>query len=238
MGSFTGLCGCPFLYRIQVVKGHTPFEGGSQQHRAQRLEQVARPPFLITRDPQNSKAEVIIHADDVGEDVVAEVVRALPRRGRRGGVPLPGARVDRRVAHPIPLTVDDVMGEFHVLDAFGYRQGAGAQHPSGPSFAHTDDEPCRDLEASLNGDGAPDVCAVLHAERILDVATNRVQLDRERLYIRIAQMGVFRYFGNGHRCLPRPGKGEVRHCLRHGMQRPAVRLEHSLSTCYRLWGRT
>ena len=40
VGVFTGLGGFGLLYRVQVVKSHAPFEGGSQQHRAQRLEQI------------------------------------------------------------------------------------------------------------------------------------------------------------------------------------------------------
>ncbi len=60
----------------------------------------------------------------------------------------------------------------------------------------------RDLEASLKGDGATDVLTVLRAERVLDVAANCVQLSRERLDIRVVEMGVFGYFGDGHRGLP------------------------------------
>ena len=110
--------------------------------------------------------------------------------------------MDFRVVHPIPLTMNDVVREFHVLDAFGRRQRDSPEHQSGSGLAQADGEPRRNLEASLEGDGATDVLTVLVAERVLDVTTNCLQLSRERLDVRIGEMGVFGYFGDGHRGLP------------------------------------
>src|SRR6185312_13002196 len=109
--------------------------------------------------------------------------------------------VDFRVVHPIPLTVADVVGEFHVLDALGQGQGRGADGPSGLAAAGTDNESRGNLEASLKRDGAPDICAVPLAARILDVATDRLQFGRKGLDVRLAQMGVFGYVCDGHRRL-------------------------------------
>ena len=49
--------------------------------------------------------------------------------------------------------------------------------------------------------GAPDVCPVLFAARILDVAADRLQRDPERSEVRVAQMGVFDYVCYCHRHL-------------------------------------
>ncbi len=121
------------------MKSHPPFEGGSEQHRAQRLEQIARRPLLVASDPQNPEAEVIIHTDDVGVLVVPVVVRGPPVRRGPDHVPFPRRGMDFRVVHPVPLTVDDVVGEFHVLDAFGHRQRDSPEHPSRPGLARADD---------------------------------------------------------------------------------------------------
>ncbi len=56
-------------------------------------------------------------------------------------------------------------------------------------------------KASLKRDGAPDICAVPLAARILDVATDRLQFGRKGLDVRLAEMGVFGYVCDGHRRL-------------------------------------
>src|ERR1700729_223330 len=110
--------------------------------------------------------------------------------------------MDFGVVHPIPLTVGDVMGELHVLDALSHRKRSGSDTPSQPAPAGENGQPCRCLEISLKSDGAPDVLMILGAPRLFDVATNRVQLSRERGHIHVTQMGVFGYLGDGHRGLP------------------------------------
>jgi hypothetical protein len=61
--------------------------------------------------------------------------------------------------------------------------------------------PGGEVEAALNSDGALDIRPVVRAARILDVATDRVQLDGECLDVRGAQMGVLGYVCDGHQCL-------------------------------------
>src|SRR6478735_914164 len=116
--------------------------------------------------------------------VVAVVVGIPLLRGDTGHVPLPGAGMDFRVVHPIPLTVAEVMAElvmaeFHVLDALGHGERGGSEHPAGLAAAGTDSESCGNLEASLKRDSALDVCPVIFTERILDVAADRLQLGSE-----------------------------------------------------------
>src|ERR1700756_2600915 len=96
-----------------------PFKGERQQHRAQRLRQSARLPFLVPSDPHDSESQVVIHANYVRKDMMSVVMGMPPLRCETGHVPLPCAGMDFRVVHPIPLTVADVMAEFHVLDALG-----------------------------------------------------------------------------------------------------------------------
>src|ERR1700686_532551 len=109
--------------------------------------------------------------------------------------------MDLRVVHPIPLTVADVMSKFHVLDALRNGQGGGSNRPANLAPAATDDEACGEVDASLKRDGAPDICPVLGTARILDVATDRLQLGRKGLDVRIAEMGILGYVCDGHRRL-------------------------------------
>lgn len=117
--------------------------------------------------------------------------------------------MDFRIVHPIPLTVADVVAEFHVLDALGRSQRCGSESPSGFRSAADEGQSGRDLQASLKGDGPTDVVTVLGAARTFDVATDRVQCGREVLDVVIAEVGVFRYFGNRH------GISEIRAERRH-----------------------
>ena len=71
--------------------------------------------------------------------------------------------MDLRVIHPISLTMADVVGQLHVLDALRHGQGRGSHGPSDLAAAATDNDPCGDVEASLKLNGAPDVCAVPRA---------------------------------------------------------------------------
>jgi hypothetical protein len=80
--------------------------------------------------------------------------------------------MDFWVVHPIPLTVADVMAEFHVLDGLGRGQGDGSDGPSKLAFAPGDDQPRRDLKVSLKSDGPHDVCTILRAARSLDITTD------------------------------------------------------------------
>src|SRR5208337_4289030 len=107
--------------------------------------------------------------------------------------------MDFGVIHPIPLTVADVMAEFHVLDALGHSERGGAECPADLAAGAGDNQPRGDVEGSLKRDGTPDVCPVLFATRTLDVAADRLQLDCEGIEVRVAHVGVF---------------GDVRYCHR------------------------
>src|ERR1700743_1031739 len=165
---------------------------------SQRLQQIARPPWLVTGDAHDAVTEVVVDADNVGEHVMAVVVRVPPLRGQPGHVPLPGGGMNFGIVHPIPLTVADIVAQLHVLDALGRGQRASSDRPSGPGSAGADHDTGAQIEAALNSDGALDIRPVVRAKRIFDVATDRVQFDGKCFDIRGAQVGVFTYVRDGH----------------------------------------
>src|ERR1700756_906033 len=158
-------------------------------------------PLLVAGDPQDAEPEVVVHADDISEHVVAIVVGKPPLRRDTPHVPLPRAGMDFGVVHPIPLTVANIMAEFHVLDALGHGERGGAERPADLAAGAGDHQPRGDVEESLKRDGTPDVCAVLFATRTLDVAADRVQFDSKCLEIRVAQVRVFDYVRYCHQRL-------------------------------------
>src|ERR1700734_4040864 len=107
---------------------------------SQRLQEIAGPPRLVTGDAHDAVTEIIVDADNVGEHVMAVVVRVPPLRGQPGHVPLPGGGMNFAIVHPIPLTVTDIVAQLHVLDALGYCQCASSESPSGPGSAGADHE--------------------------------------------------------------------------------------------------
>ena len=74
---------------LQVVHRDAVLEDARVDRVPQRLDQVPRLPRLVLVDAQDAVAEVVVLAEDVGEDVVLLVVRALPVLRRRRVVPLP-----------------------------------------------------------------------------------------------------------------------------------------------------
>jgi hypothetical protein len=95
------------------------------------------------------------------------------------------------------LTVDDVVAEFHVLDALGHEQSEGAGRPSGLAPAAENRQSGGGFKAPLKSDDALDVCAVLGTERCLDIATDLIQRQCDRFDVSVTQMRVFSYFGDG-----------------------------------------
>ena len=97
------------------------------------VERVAQVPRAATAARRSIRRIVVAHvpvlAEHVGPRVVQVVVGVLPRRGGRDEVPLPGRRVDVGVAHPVPLTVQDVVADLHVLEDLGDGEHRDAGHP-------------------------------------------------------------------------------------------------------------
>ena len=150
--------------QIDIVQGDAPFECSCQKQVLKRLQQMRRSPGLVAGYPHHPEAEIIVHAENVAEHMVAVVVRGPPLRGHRDHVPLPRARVNLRIVHPIPLAMAHVVANFHVLDTLRKRQRRGPQHPACPSPAGADEQARRHIERPLEPDGAPDIGRVALAE--------------------------------------------------------------------------
>jgi hypothetical protein len=88
--------------------------------------------------------------------------------------------------------VGDVVAELHILDALRCEQSKRACRPAGLAPAGPDRQPGGDFEAALKTYDAPDVRAVVGAQRAL------IQRRPEGLDVRFAQVGVFSYFCDGN----------------------------------------
>ena len=116
---------------VGVVHGDAPLEQHHEQEVVERLAEVPGPPLLVRVDPHDLVAEILVLAADVGEGVVDVVVGVLPRFGTRRGVPVPHRGVDVGIVHPVPLSMQDVVAELHVLQDLGHAQAGRAEQPRG-----------------------------------------------------------------------------------------------------------
>ena len=123
-------------------------------------------PALVLVDAHDAVAEVVVLADHVRVRVVQLVVRVLPLLGRRGVVPLPGGGVDLRVAHPVPLAVQDVVADLHVLQDLGDRQAGGADEPGRREQREQQHRAAAELELALGVDDPADVRRVVLARGV------------------------------------------------------------------------
>jgi hypothetical protein len=90
------------------------------------------------------------------------------------------------------------VAELHVLNALRHEQCDSAGRPPCFASAAKNCQPGGNFEATLKSYDALDVCAVLGTERRLDVATDLLQRRRDRFDVRVTQMGVLSYFGDGN----------------------------------------
>ena len=167
--------------QLEVVGRDAVLEEHRVEGVPERLEQVEGDPLLVLVDAHDAVAEVVVLADDVGEVVVELVVRDLPLLGRRGVVPLPGRRVDLRVAHPVPLAVEDVVADLHVVEDLGHRQAGGADDPGRREDREQQHGAAAQLDAALGLDDLADVLRVARAAAVDHALPDRVELDAEHL---------------------------------------------------------
>ena len=158
--------------------GDAPLEEQHQQHVDHRLGEEARLPLLLGIDAHDLVADVLVLADDVRVGVVQVVVGVLPRRRGRGRVPVPGRGVDVRVVHPVPLAVEDVVADLHVLEDL--------RRPTGrPSRAATPADSARpsarSARAPRGGGGTGSCCGCSAASRVAEVGADLVADRLERL---------------------------------------------------------
>ena len=91
------------------------------------------------------------------------------------------AGVDLRVVHPVPLAVDDVVADLHVLEDLRDRQADGADHPGRPALREQQHGPAAELEGTLGLDDLADVGGVGSPAGVEDLLAESVQLAAERL---------------------------------------------------------
>ena len=138
-------------------------------------------PLLLRVDPHDLVAEVLVLAEDVGEGVVDVVVRVLPGLGGRGGVPVPGRGVDLGIVHPVPLAVQDVVADLHVLEDLRHRERRRAGDLGGAVAGAEQQHAADHREAPLHRDHALDVAAIALAEVGVDPVADRIELAAELL---------------------------------------------------------
>src|SRR6478752_5210728 len=181
VGVLSALLGGEVLAQLEVVGRDAVLEEAGVDEVPQRLGQEHRVPALVLVDAHDAVAEVVVLADHVGEVVVQLVVRVLPLLGGGGVVPLPGGRVNLRVAHPVPLAVHDVVPDLHVLDDLGDREAGRADDPGGREHRHEQEGSAAELQLALGGDDLADVGRVVGSAGVDDGLPDGVELDTDLL---------------------------------------------------------
>ncbi len=154
-------------------------------------------PRLFRVDAQRAVADVAILAEHVGVGVVHEVVRVLPRLGRRGEIPFPGGGVDLRIAHPVPLAVQHVVADLHVLEDLRGGERRGAREPGRRQDRDEQQCPSAGFQAPLHRDHLPDVPRVVLAAGGQHLVADLVQFTAELVDVAHGQL-----FGGRHALLP------------------------------------
>ncbi len=116
------LLALPYKGELEIVDRDAPLEQRSEDHVQRDVEEILRLPRLLIGDAEDVVADVGILADDVRPRVMKVVVGVFPAGCRGDEVPLPGTRMDLRITHPVPLSVDDVVADLHVLEDLRQRK--------------------------------------------------------------------------------------------------------------------
>ena len=174
--------------RSYIAMPHSKMQALTKFH--QRLDEVPRLPPLRLVDAHDPVAEVVVLAQHVGVDVVPVVVGPLPLLRRGGVVPLPGRGVDLRVAHPVPLTVQDVVTDLHVVEDLGQRQGCRPDPPRRTVATAEQRDPSGRHQRALDPDDAPDVRRVAGATACQHLVADGVQPPADLGDLVRAEVGV------------------------------------------------
>ena len=137
-------------------------------------------PRLVCVDSHHGVAEVAVLADHVRERVVPEVMGELPGSGSGDRIPLPPARTNRGIVHPVILAVHHVVADLHVLQDLGQRQHRRPGQERGTALGEQERGAAGELQAALHGYHSPDVVSVPLAEPGDDVTTDGVELPTDR----------------------------------------------------------
>jgi hypothetical protein len=108
-------------------------------------------------------------------------MRVAPLVGRAGVVPLELLAGERRVVHPVVLTVHHVVADLHVVEDLGEREGGRAGNPGRREDARPEQAAPGDLEPALGADHLADVVGVVLAAIGEDTLADRVEFLSETL---------------------------------------------------------
>ncbi len=176
------------------VQRHAFLEEQHQRHEVDRLQQVGGLPGLQRRHAHDAVAHIQVLLQHIGPGVVHHVVRMHPAVRGAHGVPLPGVGLDLRILHPVPLGVQHIVGDLHVLQDLRQAQQDHAQRhhdqrgaPAGQRMrpgrqqeqAGVDGEPAEQRHAALDADQAQDVQPVFLAPGFQGLVIDGVHLAAE-----------------------------------------------------------
>jgi hypothetical protein len=167
----------PFLMASmsRSCRRDAPLEQQHEQDVDDGLREEARLPLLLGIDAHDLVADVLVEADDVRVRVMQVVVGVLPRDRRGGRVPVPRRGVDVRVVHPVPLAVEDVVPDLHVLEDLGDRQPRGPEHPGRRVARGHQHDPRERGQAPVELDQRADVDRVTLAEVRADLVVDGLE---------------------------------------------------------------
>ncbi len=178
----------PGAFELGVVDRYSPLEDHCKHQVVQRLGEIEGMPGLLWVDPQRAVANVPVLAENVRVGVVHIVVGMFPLLGGRPGVPLPDGGVDLRVAHPVPLPVQNVVPDLHVLQDLGGGQHRSARQPRRGQQGGEHDRPSPRLQAPLNGNHPADVAGVALPQTRQDLLAEPVERTTELLDIHSGEL--------------------------------------------------
>jgi len=96
------------------------------------------------------------------------------------------------------LPVNDVVPELHVLDDLGEPEHRGAGDPRWRERAGEQRGPTTDGQPALELDRVLDVRRIVRASRLLDVASDLVELTPDRFDVGVGQVGELLDVGDSH----------------------------------------
>jgi len=96
--------------------------------------------------------------------------------------------VDVRIAHPVPLAVENVVAQFHVLEDLGHAQEGCSGDPGGLVLADQQRSPPGNLQTPLDLDHAPDVRSIGRSAFAQDVVADGIEFTTQFGHLLITQV--------------------------------------------------
>jgi hypothetical protein len=153
---------------------------------------------VVSRHTHDAVTHIAVQTDDVRVFVVHEIVRVLPLRRRACGVPFPLGGVDFGVVHPVPLAVNDVVAQLHVLDDLGGGQTGDTRQARDSAAAGEQRQAAEGREPALQLNCATDVLRIALAARFLDIGADRVEFCGQVLHVLGTEMRVCLDISDSH----------------------------------------